>query len=92
MKRTQQQEPVRGKKKTESGKCAAQRARAKSQKELVEGMIEKLEKKLTSEDVKPSVSDLIRLLQLDKELEDEQPREIKVSWVEPCEEGDASEK
>jgi len=90
MDQTQQQKPVRGKKKAGRSKRTAKRARPDGKKALVEEMIQKMRRKLTAKDMKPSVGDLIRLLQLEKELEDEQPREIKVSWVEPCEEGDAN--
>lgn len=52
---------------------------------LVKKVIEKIQGKLTNEEVKPTVGDFIRLLQLEKELEQEQeqPKEIKVTWVEP---------
>ncbi|MBM3745328.1 MAG: hypothetical protein FJW34_05985 [Acidobacteria bacterium] len=90
MAQKQQQKPVRGKKETGSSKRTAEQARQESQKALVEEMIQKMKEKLTSGEMKPSVGDLIRLLQLEKELEEEQPREIRVSWVEPCEEGDAN--
>jgi len=53
--------------------------------ELVSKVIEKIEQKLESGEMKPTVGDFIRLLQLEKELTEEQPREIKVSWVEPGE-------
>lgn len=58
--------------------------RTKNKAKLIGGVIARMEAKLKSEDVKPSVGDLIRLLQLEKELEEEeQPKEIEVSWVEP---------
>lgn len=56
-------------------------------------MIARIEEKLETDELKPSVSDLVRLLQLEKELtEEEQPKEIKVSWVERDEKDCASEK
>jgi hypothetical protein len=58
---------------------------------LVEQMIESIEGKLKSDQLKPTVGDFIRLLQLDEELAEEQPKEIKVSWVEPSEKEHASE-
>lgn len=58
---------------------------------LVTKVIRKLEKKLEADELKPTVGDFIRLLQLEKELDDEQPQEIKVSWVEPEEKGPASQ-
>jgi hypothetical protein len=54
--------------------------------------MENIEKKLDADELKPSVGDLVRLLQLEKELVQEQPKEIKVSWVEPGEEERATDK
>ncbi|MEP7354838.1 MAG: hypothetical protein ABI824_16535 [Acidobacteriota bacterium] len=42
-----------------------------------------MEQKLASDDVKASLADYIRLVQLKKELDEEQPRDIRVQWVEP---------
>ncbi|HLJ47569.1 MAG TPA: hypothetical protein VKU01_16250 [Bryobacteraceae bacterium] len=45
-----------------------------------------LEERLAAEGGKASVADYIRLIQLERELEDdEKPTEIKVTWVEPSE-------
>jgi hypothetical protein len=52
------------------------------QAEVVKKLLEKVEQKLTGEDVKATLGDYIKLIQLQKELEDEQTREIKVTWVE----------
>jgi hypothetical protein len=60
--------------------------------ELVSNFIQKIEDKLGKDELKPTVGDLFRLLQLEKEMEEEQPREIKVSWVEAHEKDHASEK
>jgi len=49
--------------------------------ELVSGLIKKIQAKLGSDEFKPTVGDLLRLLQLEQEMEEEQPREIKVSWI-----------
>jgi hypothetical protein len=75
-----------------SGQSSQSRKSRKSKAELVGKVIENLEQKLEANELKPSVGDLIRLLQLERELEAEQPREIKVSWVEPREEEHAGEK
>lgn len=61
--------------------------RRKDKAALVEKVIENLEKRLENDELKATVSDLIRLVQLEKELNEEQPKEIKVTWVEP-EQGD----
>ena len=50
---------------------------------MVKRLLKKVEKKLGDEDVKASLGDYIRLVQLQKELEEDEPRDIKVTWVEP---------
>jgi len=90
MEQSGQPEPA-PKKKTRVKKPRAPRRRRQHAQELVEQVIEKMEQKLKSDEVKPSVGDFIRLLQFEKELEEEQPREIKVSWVEPREEEHAGD-
>jgi hypothetical protein len=49
--------------------------------EAVDAAISKIQGKLGSEDMKGSVSDLVRLLQLRKELNDAQPSKVTVGWV-----------
>ncbi len=69
------------------------RTRRKSKAKMVSKVIARIEEKLEADELKPSVGDFIRLLQLEKELkEEEQPKEIKVSWVERDEKDCASEK
>lgn len=46
-------------------------------------MLERVEQKLGEGDVKATVADYIRLVQLQKELADEAPGEITVTWVDP---------
>jgi hypothetical protein len=70
------------------GKATGSRTRKAA---LVKKVIEKIEGKIESNDLKPTVGDFIRLLQLEEELEQEQPREIKVSWVEPSEKEHATD-
>ncbi len=56
----------------------------------LEQLLEKVERQLLDEkEVKASVADFIRLVQLQKEFEEERPREVIVRWVEPSEGGDA---
>ena len=57
----------------------------KSKAVIVEQMIETFEKKLGLPDVKVTVGDYIRLVQFHGELEAEEPKEIKVTWVESTE-------
>ncbi len=49
---------------------------------LVRKAIQNIEEKLDSNEVKATIGDFIRLLQMEKELEVEEPRDIKVTWVE----------
>ncbi len=49
---------------------------------LIRRVIQQFETKLASNEVKATVGDFIRLLQLQQEMKDEQPREVKVKWVE----------
>jgi hypothetical protein len=60
---------------------------AAKQATVVKKLLKSMEKKLSGEDVKASLGDYIRLVQLQKELDDEAPREIKVTWVETGTEG-----
>ena len=43
-------------------------------------MIEKVEAGM-GKDVKPTVAEYIRLVQLQKELDEDEPRDIEVRWV-----------
>jgi hypothetical protein len=43
-----------------------------------------MEAKLSGDDAKATLGDYIRLVQFEKELEEGEPREIKVTWVEPA--------
>ncbi len=52
-------------------------------KQVVEDLIVKVEQKLGKGDVKATVGDYIRLVQLQKELEEDEPRDIEVRWVDP---------
>ena len=50
---------------------------------MVEKLLKNVEKKLGGEDVKATLGDYIRLMQLQKELEEDDPQDITVTWVEP---------
>jgi hypothetical protein len=51
---------------------------------VVEKLIGKVEQKLVdSNEVKATVGDYIRLVQLHKELQEEEPVDIEVRWVDP---------
>ncbi|HWE00589.1 MAG TPA: hypothetical protein VG345_16165 [Bryobacteraceae bacterium] len=48
----------------------------------IDEAIDNIRGKLTSEDLRASVSDLVRLIQLRKELTDEAPKQVTVRWIE----------
>lgn len=64
----------------EDAKPAAKRSKT----EMVRKILQRMEDKLSKDDVKATLGDYIRLVQLEKELKDEEPREIKVTWIEPA--------
>jgi len=51
--------------------------------EVVEQILEKVEQKFGEGDMKATLGDYIRLVQLQKELDEEEPGEITVTWVDP---------
>jgi hypothetical protein len=50
--------------------------------EAVERILRNVEKKMSEEDVKATLGDYIRLIQLAKEMGEEPKSEIKVTWIE----------
>jgi len=54
-------------------------------------MLTRIETKMQGDQMKATLGDYIRLVQLHKELDDESPKEIRVTWVEPAEKGSAKE-
>ena len=58
-------------------------ASAANRAAVIRQLLKKLEQKLGSEEFKASLGDYIRLLQLQKELDQDELKEIKVTWVEP---------
>jgi hypothetical protein len=50
---------------------------------VLTSVITKMEDKLREADFKPSLADFLRLVQLEQETGEEEPKEIKVTWVEP---------
>ena len=62
--------------------------RSRSRKGRIARLLKHVEKKLDIESSKVTLGDYIRLMQLERELEDEeQPREIVVTWKGPPEAG-----
>ena len=52
-------------------------------KRLVEEAIQGIEKRLLDDEAPPTIGDYLKVLQLQKEIEDDDPKEIKITWVEP---------
>jgi hypothetical protein len=50
---------------------------------VLENLISKMEEKLKTDEFKPSLADYLKLVQWQKEIGEELPKEIKVTWVEP---------
>ena len=50
---------------------------------VLDSVITKMEEKLNAEEFKPSLADYLKLMQMEKDLAGEEPKEIKVTWVEP---------
>jgi len=67
------------------------RRRRSKRADLVERAIDTIEQKLGASDVKATFADFIRLLQLQKELQVDEPKEIKVTWIDPNPPESASE-
>ena len=51
--------------------------------QVIKGVLEKMEEQMKGDTMKATMGDYIRLVQLHKELDDESPKEIRVTWVEP---------
>jgi hypothetical protein len=61
---------------------------AGSRRQRIAKLLADVEKRLNVDENKVTLGDFIRLMQLDRELEEEeQPREIIVTWKDPAEKG-----
>jgi hypothetical protein len=69
-------------KQTKNGASDSRAKRTRKRAVLVEKAIKSIEKKLGTEAMKATLGDFIRLLQLQKELQVDEPKEIKITWVE----------
>ncbi len=78
-------------KKRNSGGRKSAEPRNRSESQAVDKAIERFEEKLEKEEVKVSVGDYIRLVQLREEMKAEEPKEVKATWVEPEEKEPATE-
>lgn len=81
----------RGRRAKPKGVTATKAAGGGGQAQAVKCMLTKIEEKMTGNQMKATLGDYIRLVQLHKELDDESPKEIRVTWVEPAEKGSAKE-
>jgi hypothetical protein len=72
-------------------KASPEQTRREKQAEMVEKAIDSFGKVLDEPGVKPTIGDFIKLIGIQKELEPDEPTEIKVTWVEPNETESGSE-
>jgi hypothetical protein len=57
----------------------------------IDDAIENIREKLTTDDLRASISDLVRLIQLRKELTDDAPKQVTVRWIEEWKNSSANE-
>ena len=57
----------------------------------IDDAIENIRGKLTTDDLRASISDLVRLIQLRKELTDDSPKQVTVRWIEEWKNSPANE-
>jgi hypothetical protein len=50
---------------------------------LLKSVIGGIEKRIEDKDLKPTVAEYLKLLQMEQDLDQESPKEITVTWVEP---------
>lgn len=51
--------------------------------DILDRAINSIQKRFSSEGMKATVGEFIRLLEVQKQLQADQPKEIKVTWIEP---------
>jgi hypothetical protein len=64
------------------GRTAVRSGRVIDKGALIDKLLQSIEQRIEKDELKATLGDFIRLLQLQKELEEEQPKEIEVRWVE----------
>ena len=63
---------------------SVERDKTRKPSDVLAAAINAFESRLGEKDFKPTIGDYLKLLQMEKELEQERgPREIKVTWIEP---------
>ena len=50
---------------------------------FLENAMKQFEERLENDDIKPTVGDYLKLMQIEKELDRDEAKEIKVTWVDP---------
>ena len=92
MKRTKKQEEPKGNADADAGEGVEERVTEEpksaeggeaSRAQTVKHLLAKVEQKITEEPIKATLAEYIRLVQLHQELDEEEPKEIRVTWVEP---------
>jgi hypothetical protein len=63
-----------------------------SRARVVQKAVESIEAKLETDEVKGGRGDLVRLLQIEKDLDAVEPREVTVKWVDPPKASPAAER
>jgi hypothetical protein len=53
--------------------------------ELLEKIVEKIEEQVTNGDVKATTAEYLKLIQLQKEFDQDEAKEITVTWINPSE-------
>ena len=71
-------------KRTATGKAGKTRISA-----FLDNAMRQFEKRLASEEIKPTVGDYLKLVQIEKELDRDEAKEIKVTWVDQPEESES---
>lgn len=59
-----------------------------TRRSTITALLRTIETNITGKDGKATIADYVRLIQLERELEEEekvQPRNLKVTWIEPSE-------
>jgi hypothetical protein len=62
--------------------AAAKKTGTMSRAEAIEKILLNVEKKMAARNVRASLGDYIKLIQLSKEMKDEARTELKVTWIE----------
>jgi hypothetical protein len=83
IKKVSQPEEPQGSGKAKAGGTAGRGKVPGSRAQVIKNLLVKVEEKMAADAGKATVGDYIRLVQLHKELDVDEPKEIKVTWVEP---------